>query len=31
MKGSSPHPGQGGRENSLIPSLTRIPGPDLHE
>ena len=31
MTGSRPPPGQGGRENSLTPSLTRLPRPDLHK
>ena len=31
MTGSRPPTGQGGRENSLTPSLTRLPGPDLHK
>lgn len=31
MTGSTLPTGQGGRENSLNASLTRLPAPDLHK
>lgn len=31
MTGRHPREGQGGRENSLNASLTRLPAPDLHK